>query len=117
MPEIMNRTGSIARSLRGLTARQNMAIVASALLGVGIVASAATGWQSLATALIGLTATLALLASIQLRYRIAQNTRELSVQVKNLARGFDAAQRRILASVESRILASVENERPMGRTS
>ena len=113
MPEIMNRTGSIARSLRGLTARQNMAIVASGLLGVGIVASAATGWQWLATALIGLTATLTLLASIQLRYRISQNTRELSVQVKNLARGIDAAQRRSLVSVESRILAAVENERPM----
>ncbi len=114
MPEIMNRTGSIARSLRGLTARQNMAIVASALLGVGIVASAATGWQWLATALIGLTATLALLASIQLRYRISQNTRELSVQIKSLPKGVDAAQRRILASVENRILAAVENERPMG---
>jgi predicted O-methyltransferase YrrM len=126
MPEIMNRP--IARSFRGLTPRQNMAMVASALLGVAIVASAATGWQSLATALIGLTATLALLASIQLRYRIAQNTRELKVQIKNLPKGFDATQPRILASVENerplavdrlsaleigqrRVLAALENER------
>ena len=70
-------------------------MVASALLGAAIVASAATGWQSLATALIGLTTTLALLATIQLRHRIAQNTRELKGQIKNRPKGFDAAQPRI----------------------
>ena len=106
MPVFMNRIRPIARRVRRLTTRQNIALVASALLGVAIVVSAATGWQSLATALIGLTAMLALIASIQLRRRLAQNGRELNVQMKELAKRFDVAQRRILASVE--------NERLMG---
>jgi len=71
-----------------------LALVASALLGVAIAAAAAAGWQSLATALIGLTTTLALLAFMQLR-------RRLSVQIKDLAKRFDAAQDRILGSVEN----------------
>jgi hypothetical protein len=75
MPVFIDRLRRIAGGLRDRTTRHNMALVASALLGVAIAASAATGWQSLATALIGLTTTLALLAFMQLR-------RRLSVQIK-----------------------------------
>jgi predicted O-methyltransferase YrrM len=91
---IFNRLGRIARRLRDQATGHNMALVASALLGVAIGASAATGWQSLATALIGLTTSLALLAFLQLR-------RRLSVQIKDLAKRLDAAQYRILGSVEN----------------
>ena len=128
MPVFMNRIRPIARRVRRLTTRQNIALAASALLGVAIVASAASGWQSLATALIGLTTMLALLASIQLRRRLAQNGRNLNVQMNDLAKRFDVAQRRILASIENerlmgadrqsvleggqrRLIAALENER------
>jgi predicted O-methyltransferase YrrM len=98
MPGFINRLRRIAGGLRDRATRHNMALVASALLGVAIAASAATGWQSLATALIGLTTTLALLAFMQLH-------RRLSLQIKDLAKRFDVAQHRILAAVE--------NERPI----
>jgi predicted O-methyltransferase YrrM len=128
MPVFMNRIRPIAHRVRRRTTRQNIAFVASALLGVAIVASAATGWQSLATALIGLTAMLALLASIQLRRGLAQNGHNLNVRMNDLAKRFDVAQRRILASVENerlmgadrqsaleggqrRLIAALENER------
>jgi hypothetical protein len=81
----------------------NMALFASALLGVAVAASAAIGWQALATALIGLTTTLALLAFLHLR-------RHLSVQIKNLARRFDVAQDGILALVEKERLTAAERQ-------
>src|SRR5215218_5824229 len=94
MPIVIDRLRRIVGGLRDKATRHNLALVASALLGVAIAAAAAAGWQSLATALIGLTTTLALLAFIQLR-------RRLSVQIKDLAKRFDAAQDRILGSVEN----------------
>jgi predicted O-methyltransferase YrrM len=57
----------------------------------------------LATALIGLTTSLALLAFMQLR-------RRLSVQIKDLAERFDVAQHRILAAVENERLIAADGQ-------
>jgi plasmid maintenance system antidote protein VapI len=103
MPVFVNRLRSIADGLRDRATRHNMALVASALLGVAIAASAATDRQSLAMALIGLTTTLALLAFIQLR-------RRLGVQIKDLAKRFDVAQHHILASVENERLIAADRQ-------
>jgi predicted O-methyltransferase YrrM len=103
MPVFIDRLRRIAGGLRDRATRHNMALVASALLGVAIAASAATGWQSLATALIGLTTSLALLAFMRLR-------RRLSVQIKDLAKRFDMAQHRILAAVENERLIAADGQ-------
>jgi predicted O-methyltransferase YrrM len=96
---LINKLRRIASSPRARATRHNLALIASVLLGVAIAASAAAGWQSLATALIGLTTTLAILAFLQLR-------RRLSLQIKDLAKRLDTAQHRILASVENELLAA-----------
>jgi hypothetical protein len=83
-----------------------MALIASVVLGVAIAAFAATGWQSLATALIGLTTTLALLAVLQLR-------RRLSLQSKDLAKRLDVAEHRILASVEDERRIAADRQRAL----
>jgi predicted O-methyltransferase YrrM len=91
---LINKLRRIASSPRARATRYNLALIASVLLGVAIAASAVAGWQSLATALIGLTTTVAILAFLQLR-------RRLSLQIKDLAKRLDIAQHRILASVEN----------------
>ena len=125
---VARRLRSIARRLRSVATRRHIALVALALLGVAMVISALTGKQSLATALIGLTAALVLLASIQLRRRLSQSMRDMRVQITDVAKRLDATQRRILASVENeklmgadresalesrqrRVIAALENER------
>jgi predicted O-methyltransferase YrrM len=77
-----------------------VAPIALVLLGVALAASAAAGWQSLATALIGLTTAVAILAFLQLH--------RLSLQIKDLAKRFDVAQHRILASVENQQLLAAD---------
>jgi predicted O-methyltransferase YrrM len=101
MPVFINRLRRIAGGLRDRATRRNMTLFASALLGVAVAASAAIGWQSLATALIGLTTALALLAFLHLR-------RQLSVQIKDLARRFDVAQDGILALLEKERLIAAD---------
>ena len=109
----MKRMRTSARGLQDLTARQTIAIIASGLLAVAIAALALTGWQSEATALIGVTAALALLASIQLSRRLGQATRRRSAQIKDLANRLDLAERRTLASLESeRLLAPDRQSAP-----
>jgi predicted O-methyltransferase YrrM len=132
-----HRIRSIARGLRGLTARQSIAVVASGLLAVAIGVSAAIGRQALASALIGLTAALGLLATIQLSRRFGQATRHRSAQIRDLARRLDlavrraqppdneqrqpanlhsaleAGQRRVLASLEIERLAAAERQREL----
>jgi predicted O-methyltransferase YrrM len=94
MEVLTNRLRRIAGALRDRATRHNMALIVSVLLGVAIAASAATGRQSLAIALIGLTTTLALLGLIQLR-------RRLSLRIKDLSKRSDGAQHRILTLVEN----------------
>jgi predicted O-methyltransferase YrrM len=106
MAVFTNRLRRIASALRDRATRHNMALTVSVLLGVAIAVSAATGWQSLAIALIGLAATLALLGFIQLRGR-------LSLQIRDLGKRFDGAQHRILASVENERRIAADRQRTL----
>jgi predicted O-methyltransferase YrrM len=100
---LINKLRRIAGGLRARATRLNLAPIASVVLGVAIAASAAAGWQSLATALIGLATTLAILVFLQLR-------RRLSLQIKDLAKRFDGAQHRILAWVENEQLLAAHRQ-------
>jgi cobalamin biosynthesis protein CobD/CbiB len=104
------------RSRANLTARQAGAVILVVLVGIAVGVSTALDQQPVATALLGLLLVLVFLAVVQVRRRLAQETRavtqELLATRRELARLSDRlriTQRRVVTAVESERL--VESDR------
>ena len=98
------------RQMRDFTFRQAVALVTVLVIGLGAIAVAAFGSQSLALALMGLLIVLTFFAVVQVRRRVATMQQRLAREAQARRNDVAVMQQR-LALRQRQILAALENER------
>jgi hypothetical protein len=96
--------------MRDFTFRQAVALVTVLVIGLGAIAVAAFGSQSLALALLGLLIVLTFFAVVQVRRRVATMQQRLAREAQ-AGRNEVAVMQQRLALRQRQILAALENER------